>query len=100
MKTKCASSHRAVAWTAIDWDKCERHVRKLQARIVKAQKEGRYGKVKALQHLLVTSFQAKALAVRRVTSNKGTQKSVTLLDKGLQKSLNRFNLVRIKLCIA
>lgn len=71
VKTKCASSHTVTAWTAIDWHKCERHVRKLQARIVKAQKERRYGKVKALQHLLVTSFEAKALAVRRVTSNKG-----------------------------
>jgi hypothetical protein len=36
------------------------------------EKEGRWSKVKALQHLLVTSFQAKALAVKRVTSNKGT----------------------------
>lgn len=71
VKKKCASSHMAAEWTAIDWNKCECHVRKLQARIVKAQKERRYGKVKALQHLLVTSFEAKALAVRRVTSNKG-----------------------------
>ena len=46
-------------------------MRKLQIRITKAQREKRYGKVKALQHLLVTSFNAKALAVRKVTSNKG-----------------------------
>ncbi|WP_298653716.1 reverse transcriptase N-terminal domain-containing protein [uncultured Proteiniphilum sp.] len=71
VKTKCAPSRRVTAWTAMDWHKCERRVGKLQARIVKAQKEGRLGKVKALQHLLVTSFEAKALAVRRVTSNKG-----------------------------
>lgn len=71
VKTKCASSHKEADWTAIDWNKCECHVRKFQARIVKAQKERRYGKVKALQHLLVTSFEAKALAVRKVTSNKG-----------------------------
>lgn len=71
VETKCAPSHRVTAWAAIDWHKCENRVGKLQARIVKAQKEGRTGKVKALQHLLVTSFQAKALAVRRVTSNKG-----------------------------
>jgi RNA-directed DNA polymerase len=58
-------------WTQIDWDKCERRVKKLQARIVKAQKEKRYGKVKSLQHILVTSFDAKELAVKRVTSNKG-----------------------------
>ena len=31
----------------------------------------RYGKVKTLQRILVTSFDAKALAVKRVTSNKG-----------------------------
>jgi RNA-directed DNA polymerase len=46
-------------------------VKKLQARIVKAQQEKRYGKVKSLQRILVTSFDAKALAIKRVTSNKG-----------------------------
>ena len=72
VKTKCASSKtEACKWTDIQWDKCERRVRKLQTRIVKAQKEKRYGKVKALQRILVTSFDAKALAVKRVTSNKG-----------------------------
>jgi len=72
VKTKCASSHlEASNWTAIDWDKCEHRVKKLQARIVKAQQQKRYGKVKALQRILVTSFDAKALAVKRVTSNKG-----------------------------
>ncbi len=34
-------------------------------------KEERWGKVKALQYLLTHSFYAKALAVKRVTSNKG-----------------------------
>lgn len=72
MQTKCASSQLGVAnWTEIDWDKCERRVRKLQIRIVKAQKEKRYNKVKALQYLLVTSLEAKLLAIKRVTSNKG-----------------------------
>lgn len=55
----------------MDWDKLQAVVRKLQARIVKAQKEKRYNKVKALQRILTTSFAAKALAVKRVTSNKG-----------------------------
>ncbi len=72
VKTKCASSTKcANNWNSIDWKRCERKVRKLQVRIAKAQKEKRYNKVKALQHLLVTSFEAKALAVKRVTSNKG-----------------------------
>ena len=39
-------------WSKIDWDKCERFVQKLQARIVKAQREGRNNKVKALQWML------------------------------------------------
>jgi RNA-directed DNA polymerase len=59
------------AWHGIDWRQVNRHVRRLQARIVKATKEGRWGKVKALQRLLTHSFSAKALAVKRVTENKG-----------------------------
>ncbi len=40
-------------------------------RIVKATKEGRWGKVKALQRLLTHSFSGKAIAVRRVIENRG-----------------------------
>ena len=58
-------------WRSIDWKKCEAQVRKLQVRIVEALKANRAGKVKKLQRILTNSFAAKALAVRRVTSNKG-----------------------------
>lgn len=58
-------------WKGIDFARCEQKVRKLQIRIAKAQKARRYNKVKALQHLLVTSFEAKVLAVKKVTTNKG-----------------------------
>lgn len=81
MKRSCAPTDRQPRWENIDWDKCDREVRKLQARIVKAQKEGRYGKVKSLQWLLTHSFTAKALAVKRVTSNKG--KNTSGVDKVL-----------------
>ncbi|MFA7136182.1 MAG: group II intron reverse transcriptase/maturase [Bacteroidales bacterium] len=71
-QAECASSaNSGTLWKGIDFTRCERKVRKLQVRIAKAQKKGRYNKVKALQHLLVTSFEAKALAVRKVTTNKG-----------------------------
>ena len=71
-QAECASSaKRILSWKDIDFSKCERKVRKLQVRIAKAQRERRYNKVKALQHLLVTSNEAKVLAVRKVTSNKG-----------------------------
>jgi RNA-directed DNA polymerase len=58
-------------WDAIDWRLVERQVRRLQTRIAQAEKEGRAGKVKALQRLLAHSFFAKLWAVRRVVVNKG-----------------------------
>lgn len=61
----------AKAWNAIDWKHARREVRRLQVRIAKAVQEGRWNKVRALQHLLIHSFHAKLLAVKRVTSNKG-----------------------------
>jgi RNA-directed DNA polymerase len=61
----------AQQWEEIDWRQVQRNVRRLQARIVKATQEGRWGKVKALQHLLTHSFEGKALAVKRVTENQG-----------------------------
>jgi RNA-directed DNA polymerase len=60
-----------VGWHQIDWNKAHSNVKRLQARIVKATKEGRWGKVKALQHLLTHSLSGKALAVKRVTENAG-----------------------------
>lgn len=67
----CTSSGQASHWDQIDWAKCERQVGRLQARIVKATREGRWGKVKTLQRLLTRSFSGKALAVKRVTENQG-----------------------------
>ena len=56
-KTSCApADSRNLTWDGMDWSKCEAYVRKLQARIVKAQKEGRHNKVKALQWMLTHSF--------------------------------------------
>ncbi|AKH63807.1 hypothetical protein VY86_11150 [Photorhabdus thracensis] len=58
-------------WHPIPWESCHREVKRLQMRIVKATKEGRWNKVKALQRLLTHSFSGKALAVKRVTENRG-----------------------------
>ena len=66
-----ALSAGPVAWHTIDWYAVHRTVRRLQARIVKAVQAGRWGKVRALQHLLTHSFSGKALAVQRVTTNDG-----------------------------
>ncbi len=70
-QSMCAASGLKARWEQIDWPRCELKVRRLQARIVKATQEGRRGRVKALQWLLTHSFHGRALAVKRVTENKG-----------------------------
>ena len=73
----CAPS--GVAWDGINWADVQRQVRRLQARIVKATQAGKHNKAKALQWLLTHSFSGKALAVKRVTENKG--KNTAGVDK-------------------
>jgi len=70
-QTVGAISSEAAEWYAIDWQATHRNVRRLQVRIVKAVKESRWGKVRALQRLLTHSYSGKVLAVRRVTENQG-----------------------------
>ena len=68
-----ASSNEASDWQAIDWPKVRRDVRRLQLRIAKAIRAGKYGRAKALSWLLTHSRSAKLLAVKRVTENKGAK---------------------------
>jgi len=70
-----ASTDYAFKWKSIDWTTIEKRVKKLQSRIAKAVSENRINLVKKLQYLLVKSFSAKLLAVKRITSNKGKRTS-------------------------
>ena len=70
-----APSTRFTHWKTIDWKTVEDQVNKLQLRIAKAIKIGRYAKAKALQWLLTHSFFAKLLAIKRVTQNTGKRTS-------------------------
>lgn len=88
----CAAADVAKQWSDIDWNKAENYVKRLQMRIVKAYKEGRHNKVKTLQWLLTHSFYAKALAVKRVTQNKG--KRTAGVDGKLWKTpQQKFNVI-------
>ena len=69
----------------VDWATLERQVKQLQARIVKAEREGRRGKVRSLQRILTRSFAARALSVKRVTSNRG--KRTAAIDGELWQTL-------------
>lgn len=58
-----------VNWKDIPWKKFHRHVYRLQKRIFKASQRGDVGTRRRLQKLLMKSFAAKCLAVRRVTQD-------------------------------
>jgi RNA-directed DNA polymerase len=61
----------ALEWESLDWTALQRQAHRLQVRIAKAVKENRFNRARALQRILTHSFAAKALAVRRVTRNRG-----------------------------
>ena len=61
----------AALWSNIDWSRVRCHVSRLQTRIVKAVKAGRWHRVRSLQRLLASSFYAKLVAVERIGSNRG-----------------------------
>src|SRR5688500_9514701 len=68
-----AVPNTTVHWHSINWRKVHRTVRRLQARIVKAVREGKWHKVKALVYLLTHSFSGRALAILRVVNNQGAK---------------------------
>ncbi|MEW7980216.1 MAG: group II intron reverse transcriptase/maturase [Candidatus Sedimenticola endophacoides] len=74
-------------WSRVNWPVVRAQVYRLQMRIAKAVREGRWGRVKALIHLLTHSFYAKLLAVKQVTSNKG--KRTPGIDRILWKGCSR-----------
>jgi RNA-directed DNA polymerase len=58
-------------WQDIKWFLCHEIVERMQNDIVVAYMNGDQGKVTQLQNNLVSSFAARAIAVRTVTTNKG-----------------------------
>jgi N-terminal domain of reverse transcriptase/Reverse transcriptase (RNA-dependent DNA polymerase) len=70
-KPEAGAPSTSISWESINWKSVKVHVRRLQIRIAKAVREGHHHKVKALQWLLTHSYNAKLLAIRRVTQNQG-----------------------------
>jgi RNA-directed DNA polymerase len=69
--TENVDGHRSNSWEALPWADLSRAVSRIQNRIVKAERAGDANKVRSLQRLLTRSFAARALAVKRVVSNRG-----------------------------
>ena len=62
-------------WTDIPWHKLERNVYKLQKRIYRASRRDDVKLVRRLQKLLIKSWAAKCLAVRRITQDNQGRKT-------------------------
>jgi RNA-directed DNA polymerase len=75
MNTESKPMDKCKTWQDINGQKVERQVFKLQKRIFRASSCGDVKKVHRLQKLLLKSYSAKALAVRRVTQDNQGKKT-------------------------
>ena len=66
-------------WNEINWKQCFETLEKLQYKILIAYRDKDMKLVKIRQHELTRSFAARAIAVRKVVSNKG--KNTPGIDK-------------------
>ncbi len=73
MKTSITKT--TAAWNTINWAKVQRIVFKLQKRIYQASISGQNAKARKLQKLLVKSYYAKLLSIRRVTQDNQGKKT-------------------------
>jgi RNA-directed DNA polymerase len=64
-----------VEWNQVNWRKLERKVYKLQKRIFQASQRGDVKALRRLQKMLMKSWSAKVLAVRRVTQDNTGKKT-------------------------
>jgi len=64
-----------VEWNQVNWRKLERKIYKLQKRIYRASQRGDVKTVRRLQKMLMNSWSARALSVRRVTQDNQGKKT-------------------------
>ena len=86
-------------WKDINWTIAESYVNRLQVRIVKAVQKEKWRLVKRLQKLITNSFYAKAIAVKRVTTNKGKHtpgidKVVWATDEDKSKAIEKLDTLK------
>jgi len=67
--SKTQSKQLMVEWNQVNWRKLERKVFKLQKRIYRASQRDDVKALRKLQKMLMKSWSARALAVRRVTQD-------------------------------
>lgn len=67
--TDAVALQRTEGWNELPWKEFERNAFRLQKRIYKAARRGDFKCVRNLQRLLLRSYSARCLAVRRVTQD-------------------------------
>ena len=90
-----AAAVPAYAWQDLDWRAIERRVFKLQKRIYKASCRGDTKTLHTLQRLLMTSWSAKCLAVRKVTQDNRGKKTAGVDGMKSLSPANRLRLVSV-----
>lgn len=81
-------------WHQLPWRKLERQVYKLQTRIYQASHRGDVKAVHRLQRLLLTSWAARCLAVRRVTQDNQGKRTAGVEGIASLSPLRRLHLAR------
>lgn len=76
------------SWHEINWNEAREKINKIQEEIVIATREKDFRKIYRLQWKLLTSFSAKALAVRKVITNSGGK--TCGIDKVVWKEPNEY----------
>jgi len=84
-------------WEGIDWASAQTYVHKLQKRIYSNSKSGNVREVRKLQKILTCSWQAKVIAVRRVTQDNQKKKTAGVDGVKLLNKVERYNLA-LSLC--
>src|SRR5216683_1115503 len=89
-----ATARPAYEWKDLPWPAIERHVFKLQTRIFQASGRGDVRTVHRLQRLLMQSWSARCLAVRRVTQDNQGKKTAGIDGVASTTPRQRLRLVR------
>ncbi len=90
-----AAAVPAYDWKDLDWRAIERRVFKLQKRIYQASRRGHVTTVHKLQRLLMRSWSAKCLAVRKVTQDNRGKKTAGVDGMKSLSPAGRLRLVAI-----
>jgi RNA-directed DNA polymerase len=84
-----------VAWSTIPWTKVHRHVFRLQKRIYRATQRGDVRTARKLQKLLVKSWYARLLAVRRISQDNRGKKTAGVDGVKLLTPAGRWRLATV-----